>query len=239
MKMRNKSGAFILGLFIFCGLFSVGFFMKTALLEYKFAERTVVVKGLSEREYPADSVVWPIQFTTTSNQLTELYDQIEADTAKLIDFMVLHGIPKQDVFVSPPSITDKMAFQYSNGQSPEFRYSAIQTVTIHTEQIEKTLALMGEMSVLGKQGIAFTGSSYQWQTEFLFTRLNEVKPSMVEEATRNAREVAEKFAMDSDSKLGKIKKASQGQFAITPRDRNNPQIKKVRVVSTVEYYLSD
>jgi hypothetical protein len=69
--------------------------------------------------------------------------------------------------------------------------------------------------------------------------LNEIKPEMVEEATRNAREVAQKFAADSDSKLGKIRRASQGQFSISARDANNPHIKIVRVVSTIEYYLSD
>jgi hypothetical protein len=62
---------------------------------------------------------------------------------------------------------------------------------------------------------------------------------MVEEATRKAREVAQKFAADSDSRLGKIRRASQGQFSISDRDKNTPYIKKVRVVSTVEYYLSD
>ena len=69
--------------------------------------------------------------------------------------------------------------------------------------------------------------------------LNENKPEIIEEATRKAREVAEKFSSDSQSKLGKIKKASQGQFSISDRDKNNPHIKKVRVVTTVEYYLSD
>ena len=81
--------------------------------------------------------------------------------------------------------------------------------------------------------------NYHSQTEYIFTRLNEVKPEMIEEATRKAREVAEKFASDSQSKLGKIKNASQGQFSIYARDKNNPHIKKVRVVSTVQYYLSD
>jgi hypothetical protein len=73
----------------------------------------------------------------------------------------------------------------------------------------------------------------------MFTRLNEIKPEMIEEATRQAREVAEKFAEDSQSALGKIRQASQGQFTINDRDKNNPHIKTVRVVSTVEYYLSD
>ena len=73
----------------------------------------------------------------------------------------------------------------------------------------------------------------------MFTRLNDIKPMMIEEATIEARKVAEKFAEDSNSKLGKIKTASQGLFTISPRDNNNPHIKKVRVVSTIVYYLTD
>jgi len=98
---------------------------------------------------------------------------------------------------------------------------------------------MGKLSVLGKKGIVFTVGNYEAKTEYIFTRLNQVKPQMVEEATRKAREIALKFAADSKSRLGKIKRASQGQFSIKSRDKNNPHIKKVRVVSTVEYYLSD
>ena len=115
----------------------------------------------------------------------------------------------------------------------------MQTVTVYSTNIDAVRAVMSLLSELGKQGIVFSGGGYQYQTEYLFTRLNEVKPEMIEEATRKAREVAEKFATDSQSTLGKIKKASQGQFSINARDKNNPHIKKVRVVSTVQYYLSD
>jgi hypothetical protein len=98
---------------------------------------------------------------------------------------------------------------------------------------------MKGLAELGKQGIVFSGGNYESRTEYLFTRLNDIKPAMIEEATTKAREVAQKFAEDSGSRLGKIRRASQGQFSISDRDRNNPHIKKVRVVSTVEYYLSD
>jgi len=92
---------------------------------------------------------------------------------------------------------------------------------------------------LGKRGIAITGQDFDTRPEFLFSKLNDIKPAMIEEATKNAREVAEKFAKDSNSTLGKIKTASQGQFTITDRDSSTPYMKRVRVVSTVEYYLSD
>jgi hypothetical protein len=98
---------------------------------------------------------------------------------------------------------------------------------------------MKKVVELGKQGIAISGQDYQNRSEFLFTDLNRIKPEMIEEATKNARKSATKFAKDSNSKLGKIKKASQGQFSIRNRDSSTPHIKKVRVVSTIEYYLSD
>ena len=98
---------------------------------------------------------------------------------------------------------------------------------------------MNKLAELGKQGVALTGNEYQVRTEYLYNSLNDIKPEMIEESTKEARKVAQKFAEDSDSKLGKIKTAYQGQFSISPRDNNNPHIKNIRVVSTVVYYLSD
>jgi hypothetical protein len=100
---------------------------------------------------------------------------------------------------------------------------------------------MANVIQLGKQGIAVSAAGYQTQTQtqFVFSGLSELKPAMIEEATKNARAVAEKFAADSQSRLGKIKSAQQGQFSIEDRDSTTAYIKKVRVVSTVEYYLSD
>jgi hypothetical protein len=184
-------------------------------------------------------VIWPIQFTAASNELENLYSSIEQNTSKITDFLVKNGVDSQDVTFASPAITDKLAQQYGNSAGAEFRYTAFQTVTVYSENIQAVRMVMSKLSELGKQGIVFTGGNYQSQTEYVFTRLNEVKPEMIEEATRKAREVAEKFASDSKSKLGKIKRASQGQFSINDRDKNNPHIKKVRVVTTVEYYLSD
>ena len=98
---------------------------------------------------------------------------------------------------------------------------------------------MQDLVELGKQGLVFGGNQYEHMTEYQFNGLNQIKPAMIEEATVNARAVAEKFARDSNSKVGKIRQASQGQFSISDRDKNNPHIKNVRVVSTIEYYLAD
>lgn len=239
MMGNNKTGALLLGLFIFLGLASLGYLLGNAAIKYKEYERTVTVKGLSEREYEADIVIWPIQFTEASNKLEELYGSIEHSTEKIKVFLEKNGISQEEISFTAPSITDKSAQQYGGQEKADFRYTAIQTVTVYSENIGSVRNIMGSLSELGKQGIVFSGGTYGSQTEYIFTRLNEVKPEMIEEATKKAREVAEKFSSDSKSTLGKIKRASQGQFSINERDRNNPHIKKIRVVSTVTYYLSD
>ncbi|WP_428353094.1 SIMPL domain-containing protein [Methyloprofundus sp.] len=238
MQEHSKFSAFILGAFIFLGLATVGYQLGNAAIQYKEYERTVTAKGLSEREYPADIVIWPIQFTESSNDLTQLYSSIEASNSKIKNFLEKNKIRSDEISISAPQITDKSAQQYGNAKA-EFRYTAQQTVTVYSENIQIVQDVMRLLPELGKTGIAFTGNNYQSQTDYIFTRLNEVKPEMIEEATCNAREVAEKFAADSDSKLGKIRRATQGQFSISARDKNSPSIKKIRVVSTVEYYLSD
>jgi len=239
MQRENTGSALVLGVFILLGLAALGYLLGDAAIRFKAFERSVTVKGLSEQEYPADVVIWPIQFTLAGNELADLYATLEDNTARIRSFLQEAGIEAAEVTVSAPVITDKSAQSYGGAQQPEFRYSALQTVTVYSAEVERVRGVMSRLVDLGKQGIALTGGDYQNQTEYLFTRLNEVKPAMIEEATANAREVAQKFAQDSNSRLGKIRQASQGQFAISPRDRNNPHIKKVRVVSTVEYYLSD
>lgn len=235
----TRANSIILGICLILGLSSLGYLLGDAAIKFKEYERTVTVKGLSEREYSADIVIWPIKFTAASNDLSELYKLMDSNTAKIQAFLANAGMANDEISFSSPAINDKAAQQYGNQSTAEFRFTASQTVTVYSKNIDSVRDVMGRMSDLGKQGIVFTGDDYQAQTEYIFTRLNEIKPEMIEEATRKAREVAEKFASDSQSTLGKIKRASQGQFSISARDKNNPHIKKVRVVSTVVYYLSD
>lgn len=239
MANSGKASALILGAFVCLGLTLLGYLLAAAAIDVKQLDRSVTVKGLSEREYEADIVIWPIQFTSAGNNLESLYSSVENNALKIKSFLSNTGIAPEEISFSSPVITDKSAQQYGNNSRPEFRYTAVQVVTVYSANIALVRKVMGSLSELGKGGIVFTGGNYQSQTEYIFTRLNEIKPSMVEEATRKAREVAEKFASDSQSRLGKIKSASQGQFSISARDKNNPHIKKIRVVSTVEYFLSD
>lgn len=239
MQQKQSISAFILGLFIFLGLSALGYFLGNAAIRFKEYERTVAVKGLSEREMPADIVIWPIQYAVADNDLGKLYNTLESNAKTIRDYLLQAGIKEAEITVSPPAITDKSAQAYTESAHAEFRYTALQTVTVYSSNVALVRTQMSAISELGKKGIALTGGSQGQMEEYLYSQLNQVKPEMIQEATTKAREVAQKFAGDSNSKLGKIKQASQGQFTIEPRDTNNPHIKKIRVVSTVEYYLSD
>jgi len=239
MSEKNRTSALIFGFFIFCGLAVLGYLLGDAALRVKAMERSVRVKGLSEREYPADIAIWPIQFIVADNNLQTLYKTLEQNTKDIKTFLIEHQINSADISTNPPAITDKSAQRYGNSAPAQFRYSAVQTVTVYSKKIDTVRKAMGSLAELGKKGIAFNREDYEARPEYIFTRLNEIKPEMIEEATRKARDVALKFAQDSSSKLGKIKRASQGQFSINARDKSTPYMKRIRVVSTVEYYLSD
>jgi hypothetical protein len=239
MSSRTSRDYGALGLFVCIGLIGLGWLVGGSIVKFKQFERVVSVKGLAEREVPADIVLWPIQFVHAENDLTTLYAGLEKDAAAVTTFLREQGFTDDEITVGTPVITDKVAQAYGGGGGVPLRYSANQSVTVYSTRVDLARQAMRALVGLGKQGVALSGNSYDSQTQFIFTGLNELKPAMVEEATRNAREVAEKFAADSDSRLGKIKRANQGQFSIVDRDANTPHIKKVRVVSTVEYYLSD
>jgi hypothetical protein len=237
-KPSSVPAALVLGLFLLLAAAVLGYQLYNTAIAVKDYERTVTVKGLAERELPADIVIWPVSYTLASNDLSALYREIDHNSSAIRAFLLEHDIAAADISINAPVITDKTAQSYG-GAKPAFRYSATQVVTVYSTAIDTVRRTMSEVGELGKQGIVLTAGNYDSRTQYLFTGLNSIKPSMIEQATKNARQVANKFADDSNSRLGKIKRASQGQFSINARDANNPHIKKVRVVSTVEYYLAD
>ena len=236
--MQTKS-SLILGTSLIAGLTLLGYILGNSIIHVKELERTVTVKGLAEREVNADMVLWPIQYLYAENDLPALYAKLEQDTLKVSEFLKKEGFEVSEMSISAPSVVDKMAQDYGSGEQIKYRYSATQTFTLYTQKVDLARKTMTAIAALGKTGITFRSESYENKTEFIYTKLNDLKPYMIEEVTKNARLSALKFSEDSQSKLGKIKTASQGQFSIDSRDTYTPYIKKVRVVSTIEYYLND
>ena len=234
----NK-GNMLCGLFVMIGLVILGSMFPRSVEKFRSYDRTVNVKGLCEKEVKADKVIWPVVYKVMANDVQTIYNETDANNEAIIAFLKAGGITPDEITVSVPVISDKFATEYGSNDRT-YRYISKNVVTVCTSNIDAVLALMAKQSDLLKKGIVVGGSN-QWENpvEFRYEGLNEIKPVMIEEATRNARETANKFAKDSGSKLGKIKTANQGTFTIEDRDSNTPYIKKVRVVTSVTYYLKN
>lgn len=212
--------------------------MHHVLMQFVNKERVVYVKGLSEREVKADYVTWPLVYTQVGNDMRVMYAQIKLKNKEIIDFLVAGGIQENDIYISSPSIEDRDANRYGDNKSP-YRYFGTSVITVSSASVDAVIKLMQQQEQLLAKGILMKTDNYQYRPAFSYKGLNKIKPEMIEEATKNARLSAEKFAKDSNSSLGKIKTANQGQFTIRSLDDNTAYIKKIRVVSSVTYYLKN
>lgn len=221
------------------GIVVCGIFVQKSLYRFVDKERVVTVKGLSEREVPADKVTWPLVYKELSNNPAEIYQRMENKNAIVLEFLKQHGIGDEDITVGAPKVIDRFANSWSQ-ENIQDRYVATSVITVSSGNVDLVRSIIQKQTHLMKMGVAIISEEYGNNAViYEFTALNGIKPEMIEESTRNARATAEKFAKDSDSQLGKIRRATQGQFSIVDRDSNTPHIKNVRVVSTIEYYIRD
>lgn len=239
MTTSSKTpAAAILGLFLALGMMTSAWMIGQSVYAVKATERFVTVKGFAEKELPADLVIWPIAYSAVGDDLAEIQQRLDADKQKINGFLHQRGFSSEDISTSIPQITDYQAQGYSQQNGPRHRYSAQTILTLRSNKVGETKQAMQASDELVKAGVALM-RNYEATPEFLFTKLNDIKPEMIAAATKNARQAAEQFAEDSGSKVGAIKNARQGFFSINDRDRYSPEQKVVRVVTTIQYYLSD
>lgn len=220
------------------GLCLLGLSINSAIKAFVNKERVVSVKGLAEMEVEANKVTWPIAFKEVGNDVQQLYKSINEKSKVVVAFLKENGIADTEISVNPAEVVDMDAERYSNNNN-QYRYISTSVITVTSTNVKLVRKLISEQTALLQKGVVITGSDYRYNVNYEFTGLNDIKPEMIEEATKNARTAAEKFAKDSDSKLGKIKRANQGQFSIYDRDINTPYIKTVRVVTSIDYYLNN
>ena len=242
--MKNSSLTLI-AIIVSVAIALSGYFVGHGFFRGRAAERYVTVKGISERDATADVALWPINFVATDDNLSLAQAKIKKSHEQVTAFLERHDVGAQETEVQRLEVTDVMANAYRSGPM-ESRYIIEQTVMVRSddpEKISRASQAVGELVdagvVLSSRGYPSSGPTY------LFTKLSDLKPEMIAEATANARRAAEQFAKDSGSTLGKIRRANQGVFEILARDRapgiseEGQMQKTVRVVSTIEYSLED
>jgi len=223
------------------GLFLTGGAIRSGIIKFKEMDRTVTAKGLCEKEVKADKVTWPLKFKELGNDPAELYDRIEKNTQTIVSFLKDNGLNEEEISIAPPAMVDQQANMSYSNEEVRYRYKANCVVTVVSKNVDLVRKIVSKQAALMRRGITIVGNEYDEGSlvSYEFTGLNEIKPEMIAEATKNARKTAEQFATDSNSELGKIKTADQGQFSIEDRDQNTPWLKNIRVVTTVVYYLED
>ena len=237
---RDLIRAAILALGITLG----GLFAGAGLARARASDRFVTVKGISEREVTADVAIWPLRLVAADNDLAQGYGSLRRSAQRVRDFLVAQQIDTADIQTQDFAVTDAFANQYG-GDRITSRYAIRQTIVVRSSNPERVLAASQRINELVSAGVVLS-SGGEWGNSgptFVFTKLNDLKPPMIAEATARAREAAQQFARDADSELGGIRRANQGVFEILPRDQapgifEGAQMRKtVRVVTTVEYLL--
>jgi hypothetical protein len=248
MNLRSGIAVFAAALVVSAGLVAGGFFIGNGFYQSRMADRTVTVKGVSERYVSADLAVWNIKIAVTGDVLADIQQTIEGQKAELTGFLKGNGVKPEDIQNEQLSVTDLLAQQWRSDKIDRNRFIVNYSLTVRTNDVANLKAVSGRTGELIKKGLVLADDS---GPSYIFTKLNDIKPEMIAEATKNARKAAEQFAADSGSKVGSIRRAYQGVFDIqaanqTASDDSDgmsggsqaSQIdKKVRVVSTIDYSL--
>ncbi|MBO7556288.1 MAG: SIMPL domain-containing protein [Alphaproteobacteria bacterium] len=224
------------------GFAAGGFFPGYFYYQSKMNTNFVTVKGLAEKNVRADLGVWDIKYVATGNDLALTQGQMENQQKIILSFLKDLGFKESEIAVKRTETNDLMATPYRNESAGSARYILTQSIQLTSKNVDLVEKAVNSTGILISKGVVFDSNSYN-PVSYLFTKINDIKPQMLEEATKNAQVAANEFAKSSNTKVGKIRKANQGVFSILPREETasamelNSIEKKVRVVSTVEYYL--
>ncbi len=248
MSLDFKPQSLIAAIIISVGMVIAGYSFGMGLGKARLGERSVTVKGLSERDVKADLAVFSIGFTATGSDLGKVQSKIDSDHNQIIEFLRKQGLSEAEISSGGIKVTDALAQGHAFNAVVE-RYVIRDVIQIRSGQIDLIHNLSQKMNEFIKMGIVLNENwDISTRPTYLYTKLGDIKSEMLAEATKNARKAAETFASDSGSIVGSIRRANQGVFEITDRDlvaesmeggrREGSIYKKVRVVTTIDYFLN-
>lgn len=206
-------------------IFSVVFFLSAR--NFSKQGSYVEVKGLSEKIVKADVAVWSINFEVKSNNVDSLYADIDKNVNTIKSFLKEKGFEDSEINVAPVNIYQ------DTYKDALFRYNSSTQLSVYTNKVDAVKSASKDTLVLVKKGIVMNQNSIAFQ----FSGINSIKPEMLSEAMKNARDTAQNIAKESGSSLGSLHRGNQGVFDITDKDPGSPEYKKIRLVSTMQFLL--
>lgn len=214
-----------LALIIFSILISAAFFISAR--DFSKQGSYVEVKGLSEKIVKADTAIWSMSFEVKSNNIDTLYADIEKNIEIIKTFLTEKGFDATEINVAPVNIYQ------DTYKEAAFRYNSTNQVSVYTKKVDLAKATSNETLLLVKRGVVLN----QNYISFEFSDINSIKPEMLADAIKNARDTASQFALNSGSTVGRVTRGNQGVFDITDKDPGSPEYKKIRLVSTLRFLL--
>jgi hypothetical protein len=235
--MVSTRAFLVLGLSLVLGLAIFGAQIGRAVKRGREFDRYLTVRGLSEREAKATLAIWPIRFSVAAEDLGRLKSEMEADRTLVMSFLNDNGIKPEEITHGLPVVSDREDERIHANRPSLPRYRGTVTLVVRSPNVDVVKKAIQQADTLLEKGVTLIAEDGAEKTQFIFDAVNDVKPDMIREATANARAAAEKFAQDSKSKVGHIRKASQGALEIEDRDAASPEKKVLRVVTTVDFFL--
>jgi len=242
------TAAVIMGLGLVIGLAAGGWFIGQGMARFKSDTRTVTVKGLVEREVRSDQAVWTLGLRRASDALPDAHQRITTDREAVLAFLKKQGFTDVEVERQPTKTVDKLARDYAGQPNERFRYVVTAAVVVKTANVELVRAATGATEELLKAGVILDGGNEGGPANprYVVSKFNDLRPQLLADATKNARQIATQFAADSGATVGSIRSANQGNIQIFGTDGNDESApfsatstpaKKIRVVSTFEFEL--
>lgn len=234
---------FLMALLLSGGIAYAGYAIGCGIHSISAAQRSISVRGFAEREVKADLAIWNIGTVATGNDLAAVQNKVESDRDTIQKYLNDNGIGNDEIIELPTSMTDLLARDYRSDNSAESRYIVNSGLRVRSNKVDVVKELSGlKIGALIKANVTLKENQ---QPVYLYTKLKDIKPEMVAEATKDARAAASQFAKDSGAHLGGMKSASQGVFQFLPRDQADNAMesaeinKTVRVVTTTDYFLAE
>ncbi len=243
--MRQSS--FLSGLCIGVGIVLGAVFVSKSMDNHTYYSRSISVKGLSEKDIEADEGLWTLTIALSGNDVVLLHQKAEHQKKTVADILLKEGFLATEINVDTAAeVNDKKLNQYGEfDELKQSRYVLNTRVVVNTKRVSKLFKATRILNQLLKDGIYFKGET---QPSFFYTKLNDIKPNMLKEAGENAHKAALELANNTNSKVGKIKTATQGVFSIRLRAdtsefqggfaKSSPYL-RARVVTHVTYFIAD
>jgi len=235
--MRTKPYT-IFGILLIVAITIFGFQIGIAVKKGREFDRYLTVRGLAEKEVKATSAIWPLRFSVYAEKLPQLKQEIEKKRLIVQNYLTGLGLDGRNISYGLPIVADKEETRIKEVKTDLPRYCAIITLVVRSNDVDLVKKAIQGADALLEQGISISNNEYGEQIQFQYDKLNEVKPELIKEATAGARAAAEKFAQDSQAKVGSIRRAVQGAVEIHDKDVATPEFKILRVVTTVDFFLN-